>query len=375
MQEKTLNFVGQIYDAVCEPEQWNTVLENLAMAMGAHAARMRMLDTSHNCYSLIAGAGHDSSFDQRYSEYFTKVDLWNPILQQQNPGEAFDSHRLVSDKKFAHSEIYNDFFRYYDMFYGLGGNILKSEHLIGRIGIHRSKAQGPFGKTEMALLQDLMPHLMRAFKLNKHLSELQSRLDGIETALNASTTPLLLIDEFGEVAFLNRRAEAILAEDHGISLHHNRVQLANNSQQRQLDEALTQAVATGAHLGTGYGGALRVISNSGAHTLNLLITPYPDHSVAGLGVSRRICAGIFLHETTALPQLPVELLKGLYGLTRAEVRLAEGIVEGRSPAEAAVKFGVSVNTTRSQLRALFAKTDTQRQADLVRLLSGLTGIT
>ncbi|OOZ39189.1 hypothetical protein BOW53_12445 [Solemya pervernicosa gill symbiont] len=66
------------------------------------------------------------------------------------------------------------------------------------------------------------------------------------------------------------------------------------------------------------------------------------------------------------------MLKSIYELTPSEIRLAESIVDGLTPAEAANRFHVSVNTTRSQLRALFAKTDTQRQAELVRLLSGLT---
>jgi DNA-binding CsgD family transcriptional regulator len=374
MHTDTLNLVGQIYDAVSEPERWGEFLENLAAAMGANAARMRMLDSSHNCHGVIAGSGHDATYDQNYSEYYSKVDLWNPILNQQNPGQAFDSHRLISDKEFAQSEIYNDFFRYYDMFYGLGGNILKSDHLTGRIGIHRAKSQGPFSKQEVALLKALMPHLMRAYKLDRHFAELHSRLEGVEGALNNSSSPLLLIDECGEVAFLNRRAESLLNEGLGLSLRHNHLQLTDSVQQLQLEKALSQAVATGAHHGTGFGGALRVTAPDGEHTLNLLITPYPDRRVTGLGLNHRVCAAVFLHQTSALPQLPAELLKGLYGLTQAEVRLAERIAEGLSPAEAAAKFGVSVNTTRTQLRSLFAKTSTQRQSELVRLLSGLTGI-
>jgi DNA-binding CsgD family transcriptional regulator len=70
-------------------------------------------------------------------------------------------------------------------------------------------------------------------------------------------------------------------------------------------------------------------------------------------------------------ETPAEVLGRLYGLTPAEVRLAEAIVGGDRPAEAAKRFGVTLGTVRNQLKAVFAKTGARNQADLVRL--ALTG--
>lgn len=67
-----------------------------------------------------------------------------------------------------------------------------------------------------------------------------------------------------------------------------------------------------------------------------------------------------------------ELLRRLHGLTRMEARLASELLQGVSMSEAAQKLGMSLGTARTHLKALFAKTHTSRQADLVRLLgSGL----
>jgi DNA-binding CsgD family transcriptional regulator len=57
-----------------------------------------------------------------------------------------------------------------------------------------------------------------------------------------------------------------------------------------------------------------------------------------------------------------------FQLTPAEVRLAVHLASGVSLTEAAERFGVTHNTVRAQLRSIFDKTDTHRQADLVRLL-------
>jgi len=57
-----------------------------------------------------------------------------------------------------------------------------------------------------------------------------------------------------------------------------------------------------------------------------------------------------------------------FQLTPAEARLAALLLSGTSLTEAASQFGVSHNTVRSQLRAIFEKTHVRRQADLMRLL-------
>jgi pimeloyl-ACP methyl ester carboxylesterase/DNA-binding CsgD family transcriptional regulator len=60
-----------------------------------------------------------------------------------------------------------------------------------------------------------------------------------------------------------------------------------------------------------------------------------------------------------------------FGLTDAEVRLARRLRDGLSLQQAADSLGVSVNTVRNQLRAIFDKLGVQRQSDLVRALTEL----
>jgi DNA-binding CsgD family transcriptional regulator len=58
----------------------------------------------------------------------------------------------------------------------------------------------------------------------------------------------------------------------------------------------------------------------------------------------------------------------LFGLTPAEARLASIVGGGVDPARAAEEIGISRVTARNQLRAIFAKTGTHRQSELVALL-------
>jgi DNA-binding CsgD family transcriptional regulator len=65
------------------------------------------------------------------------------------------------------------------------------------------------------------------------------------------------------------------------------------------------------------------------------------------------------------------VLEQAFGLTPAEARLASQIAAGKTLAEIARQQGSGRETLRSQLKAVFEKTGTSRQAELALLLSKL----
>lgn len=69
------------------------------------------------------------------------------------------------------------------------------------------------------------------------------------------------------------------------------------------------------------------------------------------------------------PRPSASLLQQVFGLTPSEARLACRLLCGENLAEVAADTGVSLGTLRSHVKALFAKTQTHRQGDLVALLT------
>ena len=65
------------------------------------------------------------------------------------------------------------------------------------------------------------------------------------------------------------------------------------------------------------------------------------------------------------------ILQDLFNLTRAELEVTRMVVEGEKVKEIARRRQCSTTTVRSQLQAIFAKTDTTDQMDLVRTVFGL----
>ena len=70
----------------------------------------------------------------------------------------------------------------------------------------------------------------------------------------------------------------------------------------------------------------------------------------------------------------IDRLRCQFGLTPAEARLALHLVAGETLRSAAVKLSITYETARSQLKSIFNKTRTHRQAELVIvILTALPG--
>lgn len=65
------------------------------------------------------------------------------------------------------------------------------------------------------------------------------------------------------------------------------------------------------------------------------------------------------------------MLRELYGLSPSEIRLATLLTTGIGLPEASARLAIRHETARSQLKAIFNKTETGTQASLARLLTEL----
>jgi DNA-binding CsgD family transcriptional regulator len=83
---------------------------------------------------------------------------------------------------------------------------------------------------------------------------------------------------------------------------------------------------------------------------------------------------------TDLGDIPIpvpseEVLRRVFDLTAAEARLAQGMARGDTLEEIAFSLGIKMSTARTQLGAVFAKTQTRRQPKLVVRLMRLAQLT
>jgi DNA-binding CsgD family transcriptional regulator len=178
---------------------------------------------------------------------------------------------------------------------------------------------------------------------------------------------VILTDENCRVLMLNRTARDVLIEDDGLTLRGDFL-VASSSQQNIALRRLVRDVLRG-------GDADGPLGRRGVITL-----PRPScgrsHEIVVISLRQTVgaltptVAAAFIGTEMIDSEAAVEIVAPLYGLTAAEARVAVVLMQGRSLTEVAIELRVSKETARKHLRALFRKTLTNRQSELVRLLVG-----
>ena len=113
-----------------------------------------------------------------------------------------------------------------------------------------------------------------------------------------------------------------------------------------------------------------LVSRADKRPLQVLAAPFISQSSVA---PKLAVAVVFISDPEKKPTFRSEILREFYRFTQAETRLAALLADGHSLNEAAELHSVTQETVRSQLKAIFQKTGTKRQAELVRMLSGLPG--
>ena len=96
--------------------------------------------------------------------------------------------------------------------------------------------------------------------------------------------------------------------------------------------------------------------------------PVKNEFGAGADAPRAI---VFIDDPAEPLVVNHDLLRQTYGLTSAEIRTAEVIVQGGTVEDVANIIGVSENTVHTQLKQIYAKTNVDSRARLVKLVFSL----
>src|SRR4051794_36588809 len=167
----------------------------------------------------------------------------------------------------------------------------------------------------------------------------------------------LILGAAGQVLRINDTAQRLLRE-HASAGRHN----PDPDWGHALKALLRSGGAARLRLDADDWGVIRPEAGQG-RPLILRAVPIAERATAGPQTV------VILVDLEAVPQPTAETLQTIFGLTPAEARLAIEMALGKSPEEIAQATHVAVGTVRNQLHAIFAKTGTHRQGELVALLA------
>ena len=262
------------------------------------------------------------------------------------------------------SEFYNDYMRANDTHSCMMIRLAAAAEEVVAITIGRPQRHGGFADEDLVAAKRLHPHLLRAFALGRELAASRAGRQELEAMLDDSRLGVIVADREGRVRRMNRRAEALVASDAGLRVSGGRLSTISLVDAERLRRLIGEAANADAEHRCG--GEMTLTWPRRRLPLSVSVSPMRSERVKVFGGDTEVM--VTITDPDAEVTVSERRLVDLFGLTRAERRIALALLEGQAPKEIAATLGVSFFTVRGHLVRIFEKTGTSRQAELVRLL-------
>ncbi|MBS0234208.1 MAG: helix-turn-helix transcriptional regulator [Proteobacteria bacterium] len=340
-----------LYGAALDEEQWPVFLQGLMKPFDGANGVLHFFDIETQTTPIAYTFGLEADYLASYQEHFSNRNPYPvqtfeklPILQVR-PAIA-----VLSKDEALRTEFYNDWMRPQGITPDhLGCTAYNDGHTMVVLAVapsERNLASNVERYTQQ--LELLAPHLKRAVALSR-----VSRPPYARMALPAEfSCGAMLISESRAVKSINLHAEMVLKEGRLLTIDPlGKLRVREPEGQA----AFMVAVDSVFHRQAPIGGPVHCRPPLGDGGVSIVVLRLP-------AVDPRRALVLLLPK----PGGPVDLTGAQF--TAAETRLAKALLTGQALSDFCDQTGISINTARKQLAALFAKTGTNRQAALVAWL-------
>jgi DNA-binding CsgD family transcriptional regulator len=359
LDEGVSRFIGRVYESVYDADAWQGVMHELMDRTGSRLAFISWADVRHCEYSRAAFYGReDSAFARGAEEYVEEMYQLDPSLRWAS-GHP-DAGVCDTSTIMPHDEFRMDpYVRWQASRFGtVHWRVFYTtpvDDLSFALSLHPPGGEGPASKEQAQLHRLLFEHMERSLRLAARPPDLATE-----------TGAVIILDTAGQVLTMSPRAEQLLCKADGITMEGRRLRASSADASARLDGAIRSAVNSTSFGGAG--GSVRLPRASGSADCLALISPCPrflEHLPirTPAALLRIVDAGA----TAALSPVHAEL----FDLSPRELEVAQALLAGHSLESMCMLLDISRNTAKAHLQSVFRKTGTNRQSELVHLLSNV----
>lgn len=360
MNAALLELVDHVYEGAVRPAAWPAIVEHMARFFDTTRAAIfsTFLGPSQGGMGILHGLP-EAGLRRWGEEFLATDDVWAQAAIRQDrfhAGLAFRGTDLIPESELRASRIYRELLQHVGIGHMCTGVIFDAsgDVLPTTCGVYRPLDEAPFTEETRTAMTALLPHLSRSLGVMYRLRDAEFNLAVTLGALDRLASGIALLDAKGAIRHLNREAERLVGLGDGLT-------------REAIEEAARPALEADPMRTPHFSASHQVARPSPNAPFVLQFAPLPPAN----DFSRSVRAIAFISDPGAQARLNVTLLQQLYGITPAEARLAERLCAGDTLAAAAARCAISEATAKTQLTRLFERTNTSRQADLVRVLISL----
>jgi DNA-binding CsgD family transcriptional regulator len=369
--DKLLTLVGNLNNAVTDPECWPNILQQLQDVFGASACAIasHRYDTGNG--RLVRSVNINAEFERSYAERYARGNAW---LRREScfrkPGTVWTSQQILDDEETLGSDYYLRWLKPQGLMHQIYGVLDRRENTVVYLVLARAEGGDAFAKDDVRRLSAILPAFASVFHLEHLVRNLTARATDTWTLLDHLASGLALVDERGRIMAMNRTAIEIARRADGLTVENGHLSCILPREQVRFRRTVEELLAADSPPPAANTKAITVSRADSAVPLQLILTRLSKPgSVNG---SKRQLLGVFVSDPERFTAPSDEWIRDLFGLTRVESEIALLICQGHSPDDIAARIRVSVHTVRSYLKQkIFRKVGVNRQAALVgRLLGG-----
>jgi DNA-binding CsgD family transcriptional regulator/PAS domain-containing protein len=362
------SLIGNIYDAALDPEHWPHVLEGSARFVGGTASALFLKDTVRKVHNTLYTSGYDPEYTRSYTEKFGQFDPFSIaqfFFEIEQPISIVD---IVPHSEFKKSRFYEEWVRPQHWIDAIAATLEKSATTYAAFSVIRHENDDVVDDETRRRMKLVVPHVRRAVAIGKVIDLHRVEAAALADTLDGLAAAMVLVDPAGRIVHANAAAHAMLKIGSVIRGSGGKLAVADAEAECALHDVFMNADAGDVAVGA-KGIAMPLHAHGGeryvAHVLPLTAGARRKARVAYSAV-----AAVFVRKAALELPHPLEAIVATFKLTPAEMRVLMLIIEVGGISEIAPVLGISEATVKTHLQRIFAKTETGRQADLVKLVAG-----
>jgi DNA-binding CsgD family transcriptional regulator len=375
--------IESIYAAAVKPAEWASAMQKIARLHQGERAALLTPSISPDQGGYIVPYNLSEETLRAWPQYVDQ-DPWVAAAVRQGvvkEGFAWTGDDLVPDEQLVASSYYRNFLSTVGIRWLLTGCVFNGDAAdmpLTVCAVYNAEAGFRFGPSDTARHRLLLRHLSRAIGAMYKLRDLEFKAATSIQALDRLPNAVLLLGSRGNVIFSNKAAYAILGHADGLKLRSGHplqdglgwLRAATPAVQTEIDRTLARTLVVDAVSAPHFSEAVQIPRPSGKQAYLMRACPlsahvdFADSPVQASGM-------VFLSDPDAVPLLDAAALAKVYGLTAAEIRVAQQLLAGKPVAQVALSLGIVEATAKTHIRKVLQKTNTARQPQLIRLLMSL----
>jgi DNA-binding CsgD family transcriptional regulator len=368
--------IARFYDAALGRSSWQDVATAIVRLFDSVTVMLTIHKPVGNVSDIVVSLGITQKQRQAYRDHYASHAVIS--IESARRGlfdRAVLGSDVIDDNTLRRSLIYNEYLRPDVRTFHLTGASLRLPHgEVAIFGTHRPEEAAPFARNHVVLLDRLVPHMHRALEIRQRFTQDQAQVRALQGGLALLAYGAVTVASDGRITFANVAAERMLASDDGLCQRDDRLRARNTDDDTRLARAIANASAITklVALPNAAIDRLRISRPSGRRPYQALVSPLgSDREVL---LPRHPVAVVFITDPEDCPMVSTEALCQFFELSPAEARVVALLASGQSPPAISMTTGSSYNTVRTLLARAMAKTDTNSQLDLARLVLATTAV-